>query len=215
MPNDIPSPSQEPRSPLYEAAKNLYKDEPRSDTPWRSPRAFWTRFVLYGIAAGSLAILGGLNLAVQRQTAFDRQARERAEQAMRDKLAAQIHAYRSLGQFEPMPKDFLDLRGSMKPGMGVVVWTAPPGQPRQLLDGKLFPPDTRQQVIVSGVSYLPPSAGRPRIAQHYLGTVFVRPEGDLAILLCASDHPLRPDVIRLDPDRQGGRCPIGSQPVTD
>ncbi len=182
--------------------------------PWRSPRAFWTRFVLYGIAAGSLAILGGLNLAVQRAApAGDRLSREAlasAEEVMRDQLRQQIAAHYNLSQFAPRGK--MQELSASEQALRVRVWTALPGQPRQWLADQRFPPDAQQQVIVSG-SFAFANTKKMTNERHYLGTVYVNDAGGLVTLLCSSDRPLRPDVLQLAANREGLRCPAGSRSI--
>jgi len=125
-------------------------------------------------------------------------------------LEQQAHAYRQRGQFQSSPptKVFQPIRPSEET-VRVTVWTAPPGQPRQQLGDQWFPPEAQQQVILGG-RFASARANQARNARDYLGTAYVSEAGQVQVLLCSSDRPLRPEALQLELEGQEARCPPGS-----
>ena len=86
-------------------------------------------------------------------------------------LDAQKLHYRTHNNVFQVPKQAGSREAGAEP-TGQKIWTAPDTGPFQAIDGQVFPPNFRKGVIIT-------AEARRQNGYHYIGAVFVAPNGEL------------------------------------
>ncbi len=176
---------------------------------------FLVRIFLYGGVAASLMLLWQVGLIEQRssKTSDNDEGGLEGMTAKEDKallarsLDAQKLHYRTHDNVFQVPKQAGSREAGAEPP-GQKIWTALDTGPFQAIDGQVFPPNFRKGVIIT-------AEARRQNGYHYIGAVFVAPNGELMTQGCRAYFALDPSKMTWVGDAGAERiqCPDGAEPI--